>query len=406
MHRRVAVFLVLDSLGTRKPTIRKRGGIVDTDFHISDPFPRTAMQRYSAALAAAFVALLLSRALTPFAGAVFPYLAVSSALVFSALFCGVRPSAVATFVAIFGIRYWFGSPAHSFSVPDAPQSLGLLAFLLLSGVVVAMGEIHRRGREALRKTHDDLEGRVRERTAELATANEELGDLTARLLQLQDEERRRIARELHDSVGQSLAALNMNLSSLGADLERLAKATSTVSDSTALVNDMTQDIRTISYLLHPPLLDEAGLASALKMYIQGFTERSKITVELQFPDHFDRLPRDLETTIFRLVQESLTNIHRHSESPAAEIRVVRSENEVRVEVQDQGKGIPPEKTPELLSNGTSGVGIRGMRERLRQLGGSLEITSEGNGRGTVVVARVPLVNARAMAATATAGSTA
>jgi len=378
---------------------------VGTELHVSDSFPGAAIQRYSAALAASLAALLLSGALTSFAGAAFPYLAFFSALVFSALFCGVGPSAVGTLVAILGMRYWFAIPVRSFSVPDAPQFLSFLAFLLLSGIVVAMGEIHRRRGEALRKTHEDLEVRVRERTAELATANEELGDLTARLLHLQDEERRRIARELHDSVGQSLAALNMNLSSLGVDLERLAKAASTVSDSTALVNDMTKDIRTISYLLHPPLLDEAGLASALKMYIEGFTERSKITVELQFPDHFDRLPRDLETTIFRLVQESLTNIHRHSGSPVAEIRVVRLENEVRVEVEDQGKGIPPEKTPELLSNGTPGVGVRGMRERLRQLGGSLEISSEGNGRGTLVVARVPLVNARAMAATASAGTT-
>jgi signal transduction histidine kinase len=378
---------------------------VGTELHVSASFPGTAIQRYSAALAATLAALQLSGALTPFAGAAFPYLALFSALVFSALFCGVGPSAVGTLVAILGMRYWFATPVRSFSMPDAPQFLSFLAFLLLSGIVVAMGEIHRRRGEALRKTHEDLEARVRERTAELATANEELGDLTARLLHLQDEERRRIARELHDSVGQSLAALNMNLSSLGADLERLAKATSTVSDSAVLVNDMTKDIRTISYLLHPPLLDETGLASALKMYIQGFTERSNIAVDLQFPDHFDRLPRDLETTIFRLVQESLTNIHRHSGSPAAEIRVARLENEVRVEVKDHGKGIPPEKTPELLSNGTPGVGIRGMRERLRQLGGSLEISSEGNGRGTVVVAQVPLVNARAMAATASVGTT-
>jgi signal transduction histidine kinase len=286
---------------------------VGTELHVSASFPGTAIQRYSAALAATLAALLLSGALTPFAGAAFPYLALFSALVFSALFCGVGPSAVGTLVAILGMRYWFATPVRSFSMPDAPQFLSFLAFLLLSGIVVAMGEIHRRRGEALRKTHLDLEARVRERTAELATANEELGDLTARLLHLQDEERRRIARELHDSVGQSLAALNMNLSSLAADLKRLAKATSTVSDSAVLVNDMTKDIRTISYLLHPPLLDEAGLASALRMYIQGFTERSKIAVELQFPDHFDRLPRDLETTIFRLVQESLTNIHRHSE---------------------------------------------------------------------------------------------
>jgi len=265
--------------------------------------------------------------------------------------------------------------------------------------------MHRRSKETLRRTHEDLEGRVQERTAELAKANEELGDLTARLLHLQDEERRRIARELHDSVGQSLAALNMNLSSLGVDLERLAKATSTVSDSTALVNDMTKDIRTISYLLHPPLLDEAGLASALKMYIEGFTERSKITVELHFPDHFDRLPRDLETTIFRLVQESLTNIHRHSGSSVARISVLCVDSEIQIRVEDQGKGVSSEKKSQLLSNGTPGVGIRGMRERLRQLGGSLEISSEGNGRGTVVAARLPLATTRGMAATASSGST-
>jgi signal transduction histidine kinase len=306
---------------------------------------------------------------------------------------------------LLGMKYWFTAPVQSFSLPHAPQSVSLLAFLLVSTVVVAIGEMHRRSRETLRRTHEHLEARVQERTAELAVANAELGDLTARLLHLQDEERRRIARELHDSVGQSLAALNMNLSSLGVDLERLAKATSTVSDSTALVNDMTEDIRTISYLLHPPLLDEAGLASALKMYIQGFTERSKITVELQFPDQFDRLPRDLETTIFRLVQESLTNIHRHSGSPVAKISVVSLDSEVQIRVEDQGKGIPPEKNAQLLSNGTSGVGIRGMRERLRQLGGSLEISSEGNGRGTVVTARFPLANIRAMAATASSGST-
>jgi len=378
---------------------------VGTHLRVSAPFLKSPAQRYAVALAATVAALLLSRALTPSAGVAFPYLAFFPALVFSALFCGVWPSALATIVALLGMRYWFIAPVQSFSLPDAPQSISLLAFLLASSVVVGIGEMHRRSKETLRRTHEDLEGRVQERTAELAKANEELGDLTARLLHLQDEERRRIARELHDSVGQSLAALNMNLSSLGGDLERLAKATSTVSDSTALVNDMTKDIRTISYLLHPPLLDEAGLASALKMYIEGFTERSKITVELQFPDHFDRLPRDLETTIFRLVQESLTNIHRHSGSSVARISVLCVDSEVQIRVEDQGKGVSSEKKSHLLSNGTPGVGIRGMRERLRQLGGSLEISSEGNGRGTVVAARLPLATTRAMAATASSGST-
>jgi signal transduction histidine kinase len=357
------------------------------------------MGRYSAAVAPAVAALLVTRGLAVLGEVSLPYLVIFPALVFAALFCGLGPSILVTIAATLGIRYWFITPVHSFGVPDAAQSVGLVAFLLASSIVIAIGEKQRQNKEALRKAQEDLEGRVQERTSELASANKDLADLTARLLHLQDEERRRIARELHDSVGQALAALAMNLSSLGADLQRLAKATSTVSDSATLVNELTKDIRTISYLLHPPLLDEAGLASALRIYIQGFAERSEISVDLQIPGNFDRLPRDLETTIFRLVQECLTNIHRHSGSPVAEIRILRSESEIRVEVEDQGKGIPSEKRPELLSNGTSGVGIRGMRERLRQLGGSLEITSRKNAPGTVVVAKLPLMNAQAMAAT-------
>jgi signal transduction histidine kinase len=283
-------------------------------------------------------------------------------------------------------------------VPDAPQSAALFAFLLVSAAVIAIGETQRRRKEVLRKTGEDLEEKVHERTSELASANRDLADLTARLLHLQDEERRRIARELHDSVGQALAALAMNLSSLGGDLDRIAKATSKVSDSAVLVNELTKDIRTISYLLHPPLLDEAGLASALRIFVQGFGERSGIHVDLQIPENFDRLPRDLETTIFRLVQECLTNIHRHTVSPVAQIRILRSATEIRVEAEDQGKGIPAEKWSDVLSSGASGVGIRGMRERLRQLGGSLEITSGNKGSGTLVVAQLP-VNALAMATT-------
>jgi signal transduction histidine kinase len=153
---------------------------------------------------------------------------------------------------------------------------------------------------------------------------------------------------------------------------------------------MSKEIRTISHLLHPPLLDEAGLSSALRWYIDGFARRSNIQVDLQLPDDFGRLSRELETAVFRIVQECLTNIHRHSESPVAKIRLVRSAKDVRVEVEDSGKGIPPEKQYVIASVGTPGVGIRGMRERLRQLGGNLEINS--NGKGTVIVARLPLLS--------------
>ena len=194
-----------------------------------------------------------------------------------------------------------------------------------------------------------------------------------------------------------LAALNMNLFAVGTDLERLTKTARSVTDSAALVREMSQEIRTISYLLHPPLLDEAGLPSALRWYIDGFAERSKVKVDLELPADFGRLSRELETAVFRTVQECLTNIHRHSGSPIAKVRIARSDGHVRVEVEDRGKGIPPEKQSKMASNGTPGVGIRGMRERLRQLGGRLEINS--NGKGTVIVARLPIANTSVLAAT-------
>jgi signal transduction histidine kinase len=241
-----------------------------------------------------------------------------------------------------------------------------------------------------------LEERVLERTAELNAANQSLRHLSARLLQMQDEERRRIARELHDSVGQTLAALSMNLTTVRADIERLKKTAGTLADSEALVEEMTKEVRTISHLLHPPLLDEAGLASALRWYIEGFAQRSKIQVDLELPEDFDRLSQESETTIFRMVQEALTNIHRHSGSKLAKVRIYRSESGVRVEVEDRGKGMATEKQIELASTGTPGVGIRGMRERLRQLGGDLEIRS--NREGTTVVAHLPLTNVSTTAA--------
>jgi signal transduction histidine kinase len=154
---------------------------------------------------------------------------------------------------------------------------------------------------------------------------------------------------------------------------------------------MSSDIRTISYLLHPPLLDEAGLSSALTWYVRGFSERSKINIDLQIPADFGRLSRDLETAVFRVVQECLTNIHRHSGSSVARISIAHSDGHVRVEVEDKGKGIPSQKRSEIISSpsGTPGVGIRGMRERLRQLGGTLEIHSNGEGKGTLITAYLP-----------------
>jgi signal transduction histidine kinase len=248
-----------------------------------------------------------------------------------------------------------------------------------TAAIIALGEKRRRENEQLRRAEEQLEERVKQRTRDLDHTNEELRQLTGRLMQFQDDERRRIARELHDSVGQSLAALIMNLNTVGTDIERLSQTAKAVSDSVALAQEMNKEVRTVSYLLHPPLLDEAGLASALRWYVEGFCQRSRIKVELDLPEDFGRLPQDWEIAVFRTVQECLTNIHRYSGSPLARIRLARSDSQICLEVQDKGIGITPEKLREITQAGTPGIGIRGMRERMRQLGGQLEIHSDGHG---------------------------
>jgi signal transduction histidine kinase len=353
----------------------------------------TVAVRYLVVLCALIVAIGARWALSPALGESLPYVTLYPAIAFAAWCCGVGPSAALTVMGLVAARYLFASPRYSLSIPDIQQLAGLLTFAVGAAVIIAVGELVRRDTASLHRAQMDLEEKVQQRTMELQSANHNLGELSARLLHLQDEERRRIARELHDSVGQTLAALSMNLAAIGADVERLAKTATTISDSTALVNDMSTDIRTISYLLHPPLLDEAGLTSALTWYVKGFAERSKIDVDLRIPDDFGRLSRDLETAIFRVVQECLTNIHRHSGSPVARIFIAHTDGHVRIEVEDKGNGIPAQKRTEIMASttGTPGVGIRGMRERLRQLGGSLDIRSNGEGKGTVVTAYLPAV---------------
>jgi signal transduction histidine kinase len=242
---------------------------------------------------------------------------------------------------------------------------------------------------ALTKAHDELEIRVKERTADLQRAEDSLRTLSGRLLQAQDDERRRIARELHDSAGQLLAALNMNLVPIQLDAAKLSPAASNaVNESIQLVEELSKELRTISHLLHPPMLDEAGLEFALQWYVEGFAERSNIDVDFELASDLGRLSRDLEIAIFRLVQESLTNIHRHANSSVAKVRIFRDAlQQTTLEVSDQGKGMVAMNT-----NGNGplkpGVGIQGMRERVRQLGGKLEI--ESGSQGTTVRAIFPL----------------
>jgi len=368
-------------------------------------------QRYIGSALSVGVALLARYLLSPVLGDDLPYVTLLAAVAFSAWFCGLGPSIMTVVVASLSGRYLFLHPSHSLSIPDRTQSLGILSFLFSSTIIVAFGELSRRNDERLRVTQSDLEDKVRERTIELDSANQNLRNLTGQVLHLQDEERRRIARDLHDSMGQSLVAMAINLAALqkqaATGLEQFTKMANTASDSAALVEEMITNVRTISYLLHPPILDEAGLGPALRWYIQGFAERSKISVDLDIAEDFGRLPRDLETAIFRVVQECLTNIHRHAESQVANVSITKSKSAVGIEVRDEGKGIPAEKLLDIASSGTPGVGIRGMRERLRQLGGSLDVDSKGIGGGTVVTAELPFecTSSKFIAASAAGGFT-
>ena len=230
--------------------------------------------------------------------------------------------------------------------------------------------------------------------AELHRKSQQLEMLNARMTMLQDEERRRIARELHDSVGQLLAAITMNSVSVEEESHKLSpSAAKCVAENAAMVEEISRQIRTISHLLHPPLLDEAGLVSALRWYVDGFSERSKIDAKLDISTEVGRLPEEMELSIFRVVQECLTNVHRHAASPTAGIRISQDGACLRVEIEDAGKGIPLEKQLALQSSAQTGVGFRGMRERIRRLGGTLQIQSTGH--GTRVTAVLPVVHVTA-----------
>jgi PAS domain S-box-containing protein len=290
---------------------------------------------------------------------------------------------------------------------EFPVEIGLNPIDTEHGVAVLSAIVditdRKRAEQALRGTQAELELQVEQRTQDLSMAVESLqveiterkraenvvGHLSRRLLRSHDEERQRIARELHDSTGQKVAALAIDLAVVGGEAASLPlRARKALSDCFTLSDEIVREVRSLSYLLHPPMLDEVGLASAVRWYASGVAQRSGIQMNVSVPRKFGRLSRETETALFRIVQESLTNVVLHSGSKNAKIRITQHSQDVKLEVSDEGRGIPLGVLDRIDGNKRLGVGIVGMRERMKELGGRLEINS--NSTGTTVTAIVPL----------------
>ena len=254
-----------------------------------------------------------------------------------------------------------------------------------SGRLVGFAKVTRDFTERVR-TQQALE----ESQRKLAASEKSLRNLSLHLLRTQDEERRQIGRDLHDSLGQYLSVLKMKLDSLrSAAVRTKSDNAEGLQQCSELMNEAVKEVRTISYLLYPPMLEEMGLKTAIPWYLEGFGQRSGIQAQFEISQDFGRLPRDVELALFRVLQESLTNVHRHSGSAEATVRLNADKREFVLEVSDKGKGISVHKFEEGGRDwmGSLGVGLRGMTERVQQIGGRLEISS--NEKGTIVRAIVP-----------------
>jgi signal transduction histidine kinase len=265
-------------------------------------------------------------------------------------------------------------------------------YRLLRDELDAREEAERRTREAAQAA-SEAERKARESENLALASNEAARHLTARLLHLQDEERRRLSRELHDSTGQYLAAAKMVFASLAKGHENNRH----YAECMELLDRSLTDVRTISHLLHPSGLEEAGFATAARWYVEEFGKRSGIKLKLQISDPPERLPREVEIALFRVLQEGLTNIHRHSKSRSGEVVFQPDGEQISLIIRDRGIGISKQVLERFRSLGITGVGLAGMRERIRELGGSFEVDS--NGQGTALVVRIPVRREFASAAT-------
>lgn len=262
----------------------------------------------------------------------------------------------------------------------------------------------------LRAARDQLERRVEERTSELSHTNLELNreikernraeeglrTLAAKVLKIQDDERRRIARDLHDGVGQTMAGALMAIAQGRASAASLPSCEPALRQAEDLLQHGIREVRTVSHLLHPPLLDESGLMSAIRWYVEEFSKRSRIAVSLQLDEEGDRLTQEIKTAVFRIVQEALTNVYRHSKARIARIEIENDDTYLQLRIKDDGHGIPANMSS-VTPNGKTGVGLASMRERATLLGGAFDIQSDSEGTTLSVSIPIPEVSRLASA---------
>lgn len=372
-----------------------------------DPLEGSKLKRYAVALLAMAAALALRSLFQPILGSSVHFISISAATVFASWYCGLGPAALSTIVGMLAANVLFVPPYRLLGPLTEQDVAGELLFVLICAAIIAAGEGGRRALLRLRHAHETLlrsrthlKFRVRQKTAQLQQGNKDLRDLSVRLLRVQDDERRRIARDLHDSTGQALTALKLELASIERELAgrnpQIAVRLAACIGDARMISD---ELRTISYLLHPPLLDELGLGSALRWYVDGFEKRCGIAVnlELNIPE---RQAPEMETMLFRVVQECLINIHRHSGSAIASIRLSQTERQFIMEVEDEGRGLSVNELSAIASGETLGVGLRGMRERISDFGGELEVLSTGQGTKVRAVVPIDVRSSRAIPAPA------
>jgi len=358
------------------------------------PLQGSKAKRYAIALLAMAVALALRMLFQPILGGSMRYVSISAATAFAAWYCGLGPAILSTILGCLAASSFFSYPFRPLGPLAERDLVGTFLFMVSCAGIIVIVESGRRAmlqlehlHELLQKSRAQLKFRVRQRTAQLQQSNQDLRDLSARLLRVQDDERRRIARDLHDSTGQSLTAMKLELAGIERELtQRHSPLAGRLASAIETARQISDDLRTISYLLHPPLLDELGLGSALRWYVDGFEKRSGIRVQLNLTNK-ERLAPELETTLFRVVQECLINVHRHSGTDTATIRFSTTDGYIIMEVEDEGRGITTEELASINSGTAAGVGLRGMRERIKDFGGELEILSSG--QGTKVRAIIP-----------------